>query len=82
MALYSSESITMTTVLLLALSPTLLLVQCAVIQVIPDPEVSLTCWSCPEHPDNEACNDWAPDVFCPLRKYFRIFIKITKTGCR
>lgn len=25
----------------------------------------LTCWTCPNKTDNEACNDWAPDVSCP-----------------
>ncbi len=30
---------------------------------------TLTCWTCPERPDNDACNAWAPDLRCPLREY-------------
>ena len=29
------------------------------------PLVHLTCWTCANKTDNEACNDWAPDVMCP-----------------
>ncbi len=29
----------------------------------------LTCWTCPNKTDNEACNNWAPDVHCPLSEY-------------
>ena len=29
------------------------------------PLVHLTCWTCANKTDNEACNDWAPDVICP-----------------
>ena len=31
------------------------------------PEVEdLTCWTCNNQTDNEACNNWAPDVQCPV----------------
>ncbi|OWF43733.1 ly6/PLAUR domain-containing protein 6-like [Mizuhopecten yessoensis] len=26
----------------------------------------ITCWTCPIKKNNDACNDWAPDVKCPL----------------
>ncbi|XP_033728358.1 ly6/PLAUR domain-containing protein 6-like [Pecten maximus] len=26
----------------------------------------ITCWTCPVKKNNDACNDWAPDVKCPL----------------
>jgi len=29
------------------------------------PTQALTCWTCPNKTDNEACNTWAPDVHCP-----------------
>lgn len=31
-------------------------------------ENHLTCWTCPNSTDNEACNNWAPDVHCPRDK--------------
>ena len=33
----------------------------------PKPDVEdLTCWTCNNQTDNEACNNWAPDVQCPV----------------
>nr|KAG5714786.1 hypothetical protein BaRGS_000274 [Batillaria attramentaria] len=26
----------------------------------------ITCWTCSDKKDNDACNDWAPDLHCPL----------------
>ncbi|XP_060085862.1 ly6/PLAUR domain-containing protein 6B-like [Ylistrum balloti] len=26
----------------------------------------ITCWTCPIKKNNDACNDWAPDVRCPI----------------
>ncbi|XP_045206175.2 ly6/PLAUR domain-containing protein 6-like [Mercenaria mercenaria] len=28
---------------------------------------ALTCYTCPLKKDNEECNNWAPDIPCPLR---------------
>lgn len=30
------------------------------------PTSDITCWTCPMKKNNDACNDWAPDVKCPL----------------
>ncbi|KAL5005736.1 hypothetical protein ScPMuIL_016894 [Solemya velum] len=28
----------------------------------------LTCWTCPNKGDNTECNNWAPDIYCPLNR--------------
>ena len=30
------------------------------------PRDHVTCWTCANKTDNEACNNWAPDLQCPL----------------
>ena len=37
---------------------------------------ALTCWTCPDKTDNDACNDWAPNVPCSLRGMFHYSINL------